>query len=186
MPRGVGMRFVIDSDRAPTSTVGTTFEPPQAVDGWHRLSLVPDLQSAENWCWAAIAASVARHYGAAPADQNEIAARLTGSLDREARLDAALRLTGCFGHWSPGKPLFDRVRFEINAGRPFAARIAWHQGAGHYVLVTGYHADGTLQIDDPATGQSVAPYSGFPERYRSGGGWTETFWTTPLIAGRRT
>ena len=173
------MKLIIDSDRAPLSTVGPAFHPPRRQGRWHRLDVPGITQGRPNWCWAAIAAALGRYYGSSDLTQARIASQVTDAIDREARLDSALRLTGCFGHWSPGKPLLDRIRFEVNAGRPLAARIAWNQGGGHYVLVTGYDETGALQIDDPATGRAVHAYVKFPDSYRTGGGWTETFWTLP-------
>jgi hypothetical protein len=195
------MRFVIDGETARSSCVGTRFATPRQTEGAVKLSVTPQRQLFDNWCWAAIASVLGRYYGTSAASQSEIASHLLrldcagidGNIDgddelrvradAEMRLDAALALVGCYSHWSAGKPLFDRVRFEINLGRPFAARIEWQSGGAHYVLVRGYRDEGKrIIVADPLHGEAEYPLFDFPSRYQLGGAWTETFWTNP--AGR--
>jgi len=188
------MRLVIDSEAARSSCVGGRFGAPPKFDGGVRLSVDAQEQLFGNWCWAAIASMLGRYYRTSDASQVEIASRLLHvdcarlesdanlqrSADAEMRLDTALAIVGCFSHWSAGKPLFDRVRFEINLGRPLAARIEWHAGAAHYVLVHGYRIDGKrIIVADPLHGAGEFALSDFPSNYRLGGAWTETFWTNP-------
>jgi hypothetical protein len=189
------MLLVIDSESASSSCVGERFAAPLECDGQVRLNIGIQDQILGNWCWAAIASMLGRYYGTSDASQAEIAAQLLGidcsrldsdiglrrSADAEMRLDAALKIARCFGHWSAGKPLFDRIRFEINLGRPFAARIGWNAGAAHYVLVHGYRNEGKrIIVVDPMHGPGEFVLSDFPATYRQGGAWTETFWSNPV------
>jgi hypothetical protein len=164
-----------------------------------RLDVPVEDQLLENWCWAAISSALGRYYGTSDESQATIATQvlkrncvgfalddeIRRNADTTSRLDTAMRFAGCYSHWSPGKPLFDRVRFEINLGRPFGARIGWHAGAAHYVLIHGYRDDGErLLVADPLHGSGEYPLGEFPARYRQGGAWTETFWTTPAASVR--
>lgn len=187
------MRLTIDSELALSSSVGEGFCSPKAVDGAVLLEVRVEKQLLNNWCWAALASALGGYYGTSQASQTEIASRLLEAdctalaideelrkrVDREFRLDRAMMAAGCFSHWSAGKPMFDRVRFEINLGRPFCARIEWHQGAAHYVLIHGYRERGEhILVADSLHGPGQYPLPDFPARYREGGAWTETFWST--------
>lgn len=189
------MRLTIDSELALSSTVGEQFCTPAVVDGAVLLEVRLEEQLKSNWCWAAIASALGRYYGTSEASQREIAARLLdesggeiacdASLEERAnkayRLDRAMVAAGCFSHWSAGKPVFDRVRFEINLGRPFCARIEWHHGAAHYVLIHGYRESGeSILVADSLHGPGEYPLPEFPSRYREGGAWTESFWSTRM------
>ena len=185
------MRLVIDDESARSSCIGSTFRTPLYRGGGVTLPVVAQRQKRSKWCWAAIAAMASDYYGV-PVPQTEVVARVLGACadpdlaedaDVERRLDEALTAAGIFGHWSFGKPMFDRVRFEIQRGRPFAARIGWFDGAAHYVLVQGYVETGRrLMIFDPLHGSDVVDYADFPSSYRRGGAWTETLWTRPSHA----
>jgi hypothetical protein len=96
-----------------------------------------------------------------------------------ARLDEALALAECHSHCSPGRPEFERVAAEIDAGRPVCVQLEWRHGGSHYVVLTGYHPDGReVYVQDPLHGPSVHPFDGFPRRYQgTGGAWRATFWT---------
>jgi hypothetical protein len=114
----------------------------------------------------------------------EVAARC----DAYAMLDEALRIVGCYSHWSPGRPTFERIRAEIDASRPLCLRVAWYRGGSHYVVVTGYSTDTReIYLEDSLHGPSVQAFDPFPGTYRmTGGVWRETFWTcTPLSLDER-
>lgn len=157
------------------------------------LDVIVPTQERSRWCWAAIAVGLEAYYGRPARGQAALAQELLAGdldrrdrdrdldLDRELELDRALTAVGCFAHWSPGKPTLARLRFELNLGRPVAARIEWHGGGGHYVLVTGHDTRGDdLLIADPQRGRSRVSYAAFPRGYERGGTWTESFWTIPL------
>lgn len=188
------MRLIIDDEFAPSSSMGGRFRTPTERDGAVRLNIPVENQLLNNWCWAAIASALGRYYGTSDESQAQIASQVLKknclefafddevrrSADTISRLDIAMSVAGCYSHWSAGKPLFDRVRFEINFGRPFGARVGWHAGAAHYVLIHGYRDHGEkLLVADPLHGSGEYSLGEFPARYRQGGAWTETFWTAP-------
>jgi hypothetical protein len=158
------------------------------------LDLVIERQRQANWCWAAIASSLARYYGAETVDQRQVAARILG-VDRSgfeapafdercnvyATLRDALRAVGCYSHWSPSRPSFERICSEIEGGRPLCICIEWRTSGLHYIVVTGYHErSAELRIDDPLHGLSIHRYADFPARYRAAGAvWRNTIWTSP-------
>jgi hypothetical protein len=162
------------------------------------LDFVLQHQELAKWCWAAIAASVGRYYGAQHWHQHEVASALLGfdysrfqkepevaaRCDAYAMLDEALRIVGCYSHWSPGRPTFERIRAEIDAGRPLCLRVEWYCGGSHYVVVTGYYADTReIYLEDSLHGPSVQAFDTFPGNYRmTGGVWRETFWTSPPLS----
>ncbi|HKF49967.1 MAG TPA: papain-like cysteine protease family protein [Terracidiphilus sp.] len=186
------MRLTIESEFAPSSSVGARFTGPEFVNGAVRLDVCLEKQHRRNWCWAAIASALGRYYGTSGASQDEIASRALASdssrgderaevdeANVEFRLDRALQAAGCFSHWSAGKPVFERIRFEINMGRPLGARIEWHHGGAHYVVIHGYRDEGELVlVGDSQHGPGEYALSRFPSLYREGGAWTETFWTS--------
>jgi hypothetical protein len=168
-----------------------------------RLEVQVPRQERTAWCWAAVATACADHYGVAGFDQPTIAAALIaqglpgdavgleqhvdGSWrapvddNRYAELGHALRVVGCFGHWSPGRPPMARLVEEISAGRPVGVQIRWLTGGAHYALVVGCASRAAqLHIDDPWFGLSVQAYGGFPHSYHGRTGcWRGTYWTNP-------
>lgn len=159
------------------------------------LNFVMQSQKLSKWCWAAISASLEDYYGTLHLSQHEVASAILGfdcssyqekpevavRCNQYAMLDEALRLVGCYSHWSPGRPTFERIQAEIDCGRPVCPCIEWHSGGCHYVAVIGYYTDtGEIYIKDSLHGSSVQAFSQFPNTYRmSGGVWQGTFWTYP-------
>jgi hypothetical protein len=157
------------------------------------LNFIMQRQVLPKWCWAAISVSLGHYYGTRRWQQQDVASALLGfdcsrfedlpdvrvRSDECAMLDEALRLAGCYSHWSPGRPTFKRLRTEIAAGRPVCLQIQWYRGGSHFVMVTGYYADTCeIYIEDPLHGPSVQPFDKFPDSYRAlGGVWGGTFWT---------
>ena len=161
-------------------------------DGRVTIDLEVPRQQLERWCWAAIACGIGKYYEKGSWTQAQIASKVLGidcerfeqdetikqEADTVTRLDKALKVAGCYSHWSPGKPQFDRVKFEINQGRPLAARIEWFTGSAHYAVIHGYdESSASVLVADPMHGSSEHPLEHFPARYLLGGAWTETFWT---------
>jgi hypothetical protein len=150
-------------------------------------------QLLERWCWAAIASAMMRYYHSKDVGQATIAESVlaiscdgyeTNELVREqcnqnTKLYKVLEYANCYSHWTPGKPAFERIQFEINAGRPLCCRIEWYKGDAHYVLIKGYNALAQeLFIEDSLHGPANVSYKSFPSEYKtSGGAWTETYWT---------
>lgn len=182
------------SNTGQASGSGTYRRRKPSVNAWV-LDLLMQRQSLPKWCWAAIAASLARYYQSGPYDQHELASALLGidcthyqeplpvaaQCDNEALLHEALTLVGCYSHWSPGRPSFEHIQTELESGRPVCVRIEWHAGGSHYIALIGYYADtGEVYVEDPLHGPSIHPFHAFPDSYRiSGGVWRETYWTRP-------
>ncbi len=188
---GNGLRVNIEPPAA-TSESYSGFPAPAYCDPERVLGLALEPQSLGNWCWAAIASSIGRYYGTGDWSQADVARALLGgpgtdternptaSWDEYARLDAALGAVGCFSHWSPGRPTFERVQVEIQAGRPVCVHIDWRAPGSHYVVITGYFGrTREIYVDDSRHGRSIQPYDRFPSDYHARGGvWIGTFWTT--------
>ena len=95
-------------------------------------------------------------------------------------LDRALQRTGNLNVRTSGPVGWERIRSEIDAGRPVGARIGWSGGGGHFVLLTGYRSAGKVRevdVQDPFTGRSTLPLDQFSTRYKSTGTWTHTYLT---------
>jgi hypothetical protein len=145
------------------------------------------------WCWAAIASGLAKFYHNKTVRQHEVAAMVLGfdcgdyitddalkeRCNVNFKLDAALKAVQCYSHWSIGKPMFERVQFEISCGRPVCCRINWYTGDAHYAVINGFDSQTReIYIQDTLTGDRKMEFDRFPEKYtRSGGAWTETYWT---------
>ena len=169
-------------------------------------ALEPQQQS--NWCWAAIAVSLARYYGVGEFTQHQVALAVLGtrqvygeqvyaeqvsgeqvhaesvSPDRfntVALLEDALRHVGCRASWTPGRPELRDIAAEIAAGRPVCACLQWRTGDAHYVVLTGCLAEtGELTVEDPLQGRSLQKFDAFPGVYRSAGTvWRGVYWTAP-------
>lgn len=188
------MKLRIENSEAKDVLFGNSFCTP-AYDGeWVSLNLTVDKQKLSNWCWAAIGVSLSRYYNRKEVSQEYVAAAIFNVADDEEnilnnkefntdqRLDKVLELLSCFSHWSLGKPSFDRIKVEINNGRPVCVRIQWYKGGSHYVVIKGYRDKGTsLQIEDSLTGYNECFYDEFPKKYKNTGAvWIETFWTEKL------
>jgi hypothetical protein len=179
------MKLVIDSEFALGSNVGQAFRRPEAGPNGVVIAVNLPAQDYSNWCWAAIGCAVGNYYNGTDLTQPDIALRVHGSTSQDSnvdtRLDDALRAVDCFSHWSPGRPSLDRIRFEINLGRPIGVRIAWYDGSAHYVLLHGYDPKSDrIIIADPSFGNCIIPLSDFPTKYQQCGSLTESFWTKSL------
>lgn len=188
------MKIFIESNGTQISEVGKFYKLPCLVETECYLDITLGQQLKSRWCWASLASGIAGYYKTMDILQVQLADELVKSIDCEHeiysledrqeknvnfKLDAALKYVGCFSHWSAGKPNFDRLKFEINQGRPLCVRLEWLNGGAHYVLIKGYDwQKGTVLIDDPLHGLDRMPFEDFPEKYRiSGAVWTETYWT---------
>jgi hypothetical protein len=162
------------------------------------LEIKLEQQLKSRWCWGALACAIAGYYETMNVQQAQLAGELIKDSDTgheiyaledrqeknvNFKLDVVLKYVGCFSHWSAGKPNFDRLKFEINQGRPLCVRLEWFKGGAHYIMIKGYDWEkGTVLIDDPLHGLDRMPFENFPEKYRvSGAVWTETYWTNRQI-----
>jgi hypothetical protein len=161
-----------------------------------QLGFVMQSQQQTNWCWAAVAASVAAYFNSAgpsggPWKQCEIAGNVrndptccqdgtTPNCNHDDLLDSALNTVHHLAGPPEASPIsYAEVAQEIDNNRPVAVRIGWYGGGGHFLALAGYEDAGGAQIvdvEDPWYGPSTYDYTQFCTRYQSGAGeWTHTF-----------
>ncbi|WP_133678374.1 papain-like cysteine protease family protein [Paludibacterium purpuratum] len=166
-----------------------------AADGGQLgLNLAPQVRS--NWCWSAVTCAIAAFYGDTSWRQDSLAWRILAidqlrpncepppalmqeeQYNQQASLERTLRYVNCLAGWSSGRPPFRRLMRELDEGRPLAVAIRWHSGQQHYVLVDGYcRTRRTISVADPQCGRATVTFDDFPQHYRHGGEWMETYWT---------
>lgn len=173
----------------------------------NQLNLNMPHQCQTEWCWAAVAISVAEFLGNPGLwTQCSLASAQLGQPDdacfgsdgsdpdtcnKPANLEDSLSLVQHFSSRHPnpasGVPQPQVIKQEIDNGRPVGAKIEWPQSGkqGHFVLITGYDdsvADFSVFINDPEKpdGAPPNPYSlaGLKNSgYQSSGSWTYTYFT---------
>src|SRR5262249_17208683 len=133
-----------------------------------RLPLTMQAQTQTNWCWAATSTSVNQYYFPSTWTQCRVANAelgLTGCCNAPVPsacnvpwyLDRALTRTGNYVSFE-GPVTFERVKTEIDAGRPVGVRVGWSGGGGHFLVIEGYSRIGTntfFDLDDPIYGEST-------------------------------
>jgi hypothetical protein len=159
------------------------------------------IQSEDNWCWAAAAASVSLFYdwGSQWTQcrvANSILPRSPGvdccagasgavpsACDVPWYLDKALAATSNLLDVRSGAVGFPDLAQLIQTGNPLGVRIQWNGGGGHFVVLHGWSkttsGDEFVDVADPFHGSSTIPYGDFAARYRSIGSWTHSYWTKP-------
>lgn len=159
------------------------------------LNFTIENQRLGNWCWAAIASSVATFYGRRAAwTQCKIASSclgmaccnnpVPGACDDTHYLDRALTLVGHLATTAPvmgsGPPSIAVLQNEINVSRPLCAHIDWGNGAdGHFVALSGYDpVNSEVRVEDPdGATQTWMAFSKVCSSYPGGGTWSYTYWT---------
>ena len=153
---------------------------------------VQQAQLQTQWCWAAVASSVAGFYAPnVPPNPDFTQCKLAcwsslsdrccsdGSLDvcNQPQLQSlALQHVQHRHHSSGGRLSFAEICDEIDAGRPIAVTVLWTLGGGHALVITGYatlSARPHLQVQDPAG--AVVALDDFPDA----GSWN---WTVTTCA----
>lgn len=160
---------------------------------WQRLNFNMQAQQQTNWCWAAVATSVALFYNPSStwtqctlvnAELGETTCCSNGgsaACNKPWYLDKALQRVGQLDSWSSGAMSFANVRAEIDNSRPLGVRIGWSGGGGHFVVVDGYLNDASQQvaIEDPWYGASDMSYTAFSSSYQTSGSWSHSYETQP-------
>lgn len=159
------------------------------------LNYTMEFQQHLNWCWSAVAVSVARYYTPALVlTQCQLVNQQLGRGDccnwqgpwhpcnSTSSVSTALQLVGHLRYVANAPATFLQVQTEIGNMRPFAIRIGWLLGGGHFVTCSGYYQTNLigdyLLIKDPTFGVSLVPYAIFPKLYwGSLGTWTHTSFT---------
>lgn len=159
---------------------------------WSRLEFAMEHQQQTFWCWAATSVSVSHFYGG-ESDWTQC-----GMVNAERRLttccadgrangcnvpnvlDSPLRRAQVLDRWQRGSVSFDRIRGEIDAGRPLAWRIEWPDGTGHFAVIEGYQPSSRqlLTVKDSWSGSVDVPFQMLARgRYRGNGKWTHSYFT---------
>lgn len=180
--------FAASASPVPVAPVGPYASQP-------RLLPFPNPASRQtNWCWAAIAASVAGCYGVAPS-QCSIATAVLGATTSCCTDPVACNCVHDFepalvhvGHHlrtDTVNPAFADIEAEVvGCGQPVPFRVVWTGLGGHIMAVYGTGADAAgndfLCLADPA-GMSHPTDVNYlaMDRYRHGLQWTHTYWTKP-------
>lgn len=151
-------------------------------------------QQQTQWCWSALAVSVARYYEAAtPWAQCTLAGAVLAvatccqrgsapECNRPFVLHVPLDTVGKLNVAFPTATPFENVLAEIGGERPVACRVGWYHGGGHFVVLYGFDDPEGRQwvfVADPWWGTSIYPYAGFASAYRGAGRWTHTYLTRP-------
>jgi hypothetical protein len=154
-------------------------------------------QEQDNWCWAAVGASIASTYDAATTwTQCALANKElppddcctngdSAACDVDNSLTTTLTTAGVLRLADPAKAAFPTLQAELNNERPVCWRILWNGGGGHFAVIYSWAVDaGTelLAIADPK--RDTEPIALTMAQldaghYRGGGTWTHTYFTQP-------
>lgn len=167
----------------------------------NRLSFAMEVQEEDQWCWAAVAVSVARFFDPATGWTQCLLA--CAEFERSDCCDPAHR-DDCDKPWYLNRALartdnlaapthvgprtFAEVAGEIDAGRPAGCRIEWRGGdEGHFVVIGGWlkAASGKEYVDvfDPKFGFDQIPYAELRDAYRFTGRWEHSYAVRPAAPG---
>ncbi len=174
---------------------GQPTRPPTPPGSGRKLALSVQRQSETDWCWSAVATSVALFYRPhGHWTQCRVADASLGRSDccgparsdpsgcnQPYYLDVALAVTGHFASMRPAVLSVAEVAAEIRAGRPIGCRIEWPGGSGHFLTIVGIGRSnsGTTYIDvsDPVFLDLRIAYQSFPVQYQGGAIWTHSYLT---------
>ncbi|ACX87868.1 hypothetical protein F6Q07_15445 [Pectobacterium parmentieri] len=149
-----------------------------------RLNFKMQKQTQTNWCWAAVSASVGNFYrtgswtqcGVASASLDRNCCNQPGPCNIYGYLDSALQITRSYNGMNRGSLQMSAIRNQIKKGRPIGLRCAWYGGGAHFLVIYGTDGD-YLLIADSIYGYSTHALNSFPRLYKSGGNWTDTYFT---------
>jgi hypothetical protein len=154
-----------------------------------------ETQLQDQWCWAAVSASISGYYS--PEDkwsQCKIASYVLagnccddpGSFNKAAYLQEALRVIEKLRGIELRSLSFEDIQSELLRGNPIAVRIGWEGGGGHFVIIRGCRDKSgvqTVNIVDPFFADSIHRYDDFCNAYLGQGEWTDTFLVGPIESG---
>jgi Papain-like cysteine protease AvrRpt2 len=181
----------------PAALESPALESPTALEKDHSRNLAFRMQRQmhSNWCWAAVATSIALYYGR---ERKWTQCRVAnGNLRRRDCCGKSIKhkcnVTGHLRHVlrlvrHAGRPNeikrkipFSYVEREIDAGRPVGVRTQWRGGEeGHFLTIIGYHRElELLTISDPLFGRAHWHYGAFSKNYRHSGQWKNSYYTKP-------
>ncbi len=159
----------------------------QLSQWWTRLNFVIQRQQQDQWCWAAVVASVSRFFDPnsnwtqcslanAAFNRNDCCGSGFSDCNRAYDTEKALSITGNLQSSSGPITLTD-IAQEIDAVRPICVRIEWIGGGTHAVVIDGYNmAMNMAAVDDPwGASYSGVVLSIFQKQYLGTGKWVRTF-----------
>lgn len=158
-------------------------------------------QCYSNWCWAAVAASIAGYYAAntswrqcmiankelhrrdcceVPCHEDGVAYNVVNTLGsplHRVRHLASVKFR---------QATREEVRHELEAGQPVCVRTEWRGGGAHFVAIIAYSEDSDmLSVCDPLHGRSEILFDRFRDAYTlSRGHWTHSYYTKPQSRSR--
>ncbi len=163
------------------------------------VAYIGERQKQSNWCWAAVATSIAHSYGDNGWSQCDVADATLGRKDccgtgaanqskcnRPYYLESALQTTGHLFDMEARALTFAEVEVEVDKGRAIGCRVGWRDGTGHFLAVVGYSTGASgrayIEIDDPIFLTSRSAFDEFASLYQGGGDWTHSYLTEPAPA----
>jgi len=158
------------------------------------LNYVTYFQRRTQWCWAAVAMSVARCYEPGNnVTQCVIASRALQSsgccfegaaanaCNVQTTLSTALAAVDHYGGYEAADP--DVARQELDRNRPVGIFIRWSAEFGHFAALCGYSLSSSgaeFIVADPRYGdRPVLEEELLRGRYRGAGRWTHSYLTVP-------
>lgn len=161
-------------------------QPP--VQRWRRVNIPVQRQQQTNWCWAAVAVSIADFYGAAPTQCAFVNTRLgrtdccgagaAGPCNQTHSGRDAIDALGHLADWDASRPGQALIRAEIDANRPMAVRVEWAGGGAHLLVVDGYLENfDFVAVDDPWFGTADIALSTLHSAYQGTGSVTHHYLT---------
>jgi hypothetical protein len=158
-------------------------------------------QKEGNWCWAAVAQAIKSYFSpmveveqcaiARPVLEKEGVPHAKNACARPDQFDFTATLqdalscpvTDNLRLTLPETCLeFERLKAELDAGRPVAARIDWGDGNGHFIAIDGYRefSSGAHQVlvADPLWPDGTAAYVWYDDlvnNYDGAGRWSDSF-----------
>lgn len=148
-----------------------------------------------NWCWAAVAVSVSKHYNkqskwtqcllaCAELEKTTCCDKLRGgSCNVTHDIDKALSRTQNLGKKVLGKISEDDIEAALKGKMPVVIRVEFADGKGHFLAIVAIKRDANgmtgLTLSDPAYGDMVVTPSELNGTYKLSGRWTHTFTTKP-------
>src|SRR4051794_20373658 len=109
------------------------------------MPFVIQTQKQDQWCWAAVSATVDQYFDAqTTSSQCSIAQQVLGNdccgamepCNQPYFLDEALKKVGRLREVRPGFLSFEQAKAEIQKGFPIGVRIGWFGGGGHFLLIS--------------------------------------------------
>lgn len=152
-----------------------------------------ETQKQTQWCWAAVAVSLAQFFQNSFTQcqvanlvlNTDVCCADPSECNQDNFLEDALSAVGHFRDIVFEPLPFTDVNGEITSNRPLGCRIGWFGGGGHFVIIHGASVDGSgaavkrwVAVADPLYGPSDYLINKFTSGYRQDTGeWTHSYFT---------